>query len=117
MLSASPGYLRSAISTSLDADATAVTTKLVPLDATNESAFSDVDFVVVVEQGDEVAGGSGELLALCETARAHEETWVNFKLFGLMGLTIAFVILQAIYLSRHITEDSMKENAEEKPES
>ena len=33
------------------------------------------------------------------------DTWVNFKLFGLMGLTIAFVILQAIYLSRHIIED------------
>ena len=45
------------------------------------------------------------------------DTWVNFKLFGLMGLTIAFVILQAIYLSRHITEDSMKETAEEKTES
>ena len=45
------------------------------------------------------------------------DTWVNFKLFGLMGLTIAFVILQAIYLSRHITEESMNEAAEEKPES
>jgi len=32
------------------------------------------------------------------------DTWVNFKLFGLMGLTIAFVILQSIYLSRHIIE-------------
>ena len=33
------------------------------------------------------------------------DTWVNFKLFGLMGLTIGFVILQALYLSRHIIED------------
>jgi intracellular septation protein len=32
------------------------------------------------------------------------DTWVNFKLFGLMGLTIAFVILQSLYLSRHIIE-------------
>jgi intracellular septation protein len=30
------------------------------------------------------------------------DTWVNFKLFGLLGLTFAFVILQAIYLARHI---------------
>jgi len=30
------------------------------------------------------------------------DTWVNFKLFGLLGLTFAFVILQAIYLTRHI---------------
>ena len=26
--------------------------------------------------------------------------WVNFKLFGTLGLTILFVILQAIYLMR-----------------
>lgn len=30
------------------------------------------------------------------------DTWVNFKLFGLMGLTLAFIILQAIYISRYI---------------
>lgn len=27
--------------------------------------------------------------------------WVNFKLFGLLGLTFLFVILQAVYLSRY----------------
>jgi intracellular septation protein len=31
-----------------------------------------------------------------------QDTWVNFKLFGLMGLTLAFVFLQAFYLSRYI---------------
>ncbi|MBD3670413.1 MAG: septation protein IspZ, partial [Gammaproteobacteria bacterium] len=31
-----------------------------------------------------------------------EATWVNFKLFGLMGLTFAFVILQAIFMSPYI---------------
>jgi len=42
------------------------------------------------------------------------DTWVDFKLFGLMGLTIGFIILQAIYLSRHIKEnedDDIKENS------
>jgi len=39
---------------------------------------------------------------------ARMDTWVNFKLFGLMGLTIAFVILQALYLSRHISEDDLE---------
>ena len=29
------------------------------------------------------------------------DTWVNFKLFGILGLTFAFVIAQAFYLSRH----------------
>ena len=32
------------------------------------------------------------------------ETWVNFKVFGAMGLTITFVIAQALYLSRHMQE-------------
>lgn len=33
-----------------------------------------------------------------------EATWVNFKLFGLLGLTMVFVVLQALYLARHIQE-------------
>ncbi|MFZ9035503.1 MAG: septation protein A [Francisellaceae bacterium] len=28
--------------------------------------------------------------------------WVNFKLFGLLGITLLFVILQGIYLAKHI---------------
>lgn len=27
--------------------------------------------------------------------------WVNFKLFGILGLTLTFVLLQALYLSKH----------------
>jgi len=30
------------------------------------------------------------------------DTWVNFKLFGMMGLTVIFVFAQAIYMSRHM---------------
>ena len=33
------------------------------------------------------------------------DTWVNFKLFGGMGLMVVFVIAQALYLSRHMKED------------
>jgi intracellular septation protein len=32
------------------------------------------------------------------------EVWVNFKLFGIMGFTLLFVIAQAIYLVRHTRE-------------
>lgn len=32
------------------------------------------------------------------------ETWVNFKLFGLLGLTVLFAVGQSIYLSRYIIE-------------
>lgn len=33
-----------------------------------------------------------------------EETWVNFKLFGILGITFAFVVGQAFYLSRYIED-------------
>lgn len=30
------------------------------------------------------------------------DVWVNFKLFGLMGLTLVFVLAQSLYLVRHV---------------
>ncbi len=30
-----------------------------------------------------------------------EEIWVNFKLFGLLGLTFIFIIIQTVWLNRH----------------
>lgn len=33
-------------------------------------------------------------------------TWVNFKLFGLLGLTILFVIIQAIFLAKHVKSET-----------
>jgi intracellular septation protein len=33
------------------------------------------------------------------------ETWVNFKLFGGMGLMIAFVIAQALWLSKYVQDE------------
>jgi len=37
-----------------------------------------------------------------------EDTWVNFKLFGLMGMTLVFVIAQAVYMSRFIQDSDAK---------
>ena len=36
------------------------------------------------------------------------DTWVNFKLFGMMGLTILFIIAQSIYMSRHMETSEIK---------
>jgi intracellular septation protein len=36
-------------------------------------------------------------------------TWVNFKLFGATGLMLAFIVLQSLWLGKHIEEDN-KEN-------
>ena len=40
-----------------------------------------------------------------------EDTWVNFKLFGGMGLMFAFVIGQAFYLARFATDEVAVEDA------
>jgi intracellular septation protein len=40
-----------------------------------------------------------------------ESAWVNFKLFGLMGLTLAFALAQGVWLSRkgeHVVPDTGK---------
>ena len=42
-----------------------------------------------------------------------EDTWVNFKLFGGMGLMFAFVIGQAFYLARFATDVAAVEDASE----
>ncbi len=34
------------------------------------------------------------------------ETWVNFKLFGMFGLMLLFILLQAVYLSKHVELES-----------
>ncbi|RLA02059.1 MAG: septation protein A, partial [Gammaproteobacteria bacterium] len=47
--------------------------------------------------------GSG-LANLYVAFNFDEATWVNFKLFGLLGLTIVFIIGQSIYLSKHAIE-------------
>ena len=34
------------------------------------------------------------------------DTWVNFKLFGGLGLMVLFVLGQAVYLSKHMKQDA-----------
>lgn len=43
-----------------------------------------------------------------------QDTWVKFKMFGMMGLTVLFLIAQAFYLSRHIQPDH-DNDPEQKP--
>ena len=40
--------------------------------------------------------------------------WVNFKLFGGAGLTLLFVFIQAIYLSKHISTKNIKQHVNER---
>ncbi|NND60286.1 MAG: septation protein A [Gammaproteobacteria bacterium] len=34
-----------------------------------------------------------------------EDTWVNFKLFGMLGLTLVFAVLQGLWIARKIPRD------------
>lgn len=34
------------------------------------------------------------------------ETWVNFKLFGILGLTVVFAVAQSFYIMRYIKHDA-----------
>lgn len=54
-----------------------------------------------------VWSGFFALLAAANLVVAYSfstDAWVNFKLFGLMGLTMAFVVAIGFWLSRHIKE-------------
>lgn len=39
-----------------------------------------------------------------------EEAWVNFKLFGMLGLTLVFIIAQGVWLTRHIKTDQLEQD-------
>ena len=34
------------------------------------------------------------------------DTWVNFKLFGSIGLMLVFTVAQGLYLSRHMPDEA-----------
>ena len=44
------------------------------------------------------------LESLCLIAQSSEESWVNFKLFGTLGLTLVLIIITVLMLSKHIKE-------------
>jgi len=45
--------------------------------------------------------------------RFSEQIWVNFKLFGLLGLTLVFIIIQTIWLNRHAKSDNGQQESQE----
>ncbi len=51
------------------------------------------------------------LLNLYVAYSYSEETWVNFKLFGMLGITFAFVIGQGLYLGRYMIEEKPGEGS------
>ncbi|MCF6253444.1 MAG: septation protein A [Thiomicrorhabdus sp.] len=43
------------------------------------------------------------------------DTWVNFKLFGLMAMTIVFILLQGVYINRHMQDVEATETEQKTP--
>lgn len=57
------------------------------------------------------------LLNLYVAYNFDTDTWVNFKLFGLMALTLVFIILQGLYVSRYMQDErNLKESLDESTE-
>ncbi|MCO5171606.1 MAG: septation protein A [Planctomycetes bacterium] len=48
-------------------------------------------------------------LNLLVAYRFDLDTWTTFKVFGLLGLTVAFLLAQAPWLSRHVIDDEPAE--------
>jgi intracellular septation protein len=44
------------------------------------------------------------ILNLIVAYQFSEDVWVNFKLFGLLGLTLVFMIIQGVWISKHGSE-------------
>ena len=40
------------------------------------------------------------------------DTWVDFKFYGVIGATLLFVVVQAVYLSRHVSADDIDTHGE-----
>ncbi len=51
------------------------------------------------------------LLNLYVAFNLSQEMWVNFKVFGLLGMTLVFTLLSGVYLYRHMPAE---QNAEQK---
>ena len=51
------------------------------------------------------------LLNLYVAFNLSQEMWVNFKVFGLLGMTLVFTLLSGVYLNRHMPAE---QNAEQK---
>jgi intracellular septation protein len=43
--------------------------------------------------------------ALDQDEATRQATWVNFKVFGLLGLTFAFAVIQALFIAKHMPSD------------
>ena len=66
----------------------------------NEKTWNQINMTSAV-----FFGGLGAL-NLYVAFEYSEEAWVNFKLFGSTGLLLVFVVIQGVWLSKHMEHPS-----------
>lgn len=52
---------------------------------------------------------SGAAVELCNKAKSMESIWVNFKLFGMLILSVIFLVALGVYLSLHVKDDESRD--------
>lgn len=45
----------------------------------------------------------------------RQKIWVNFKVFGLLGLTLIFMLIQGMLMARHVTKPPPKRSSDQLP--
>lgn len=56
----------------------------------SDTSFTTVDLPTIICQTD-----------ICTLAQEAESAWVNFKLFGSMGITVIFLVITVIYIQKN----------------
>ena len=51
-------------------------------------------------------------LANLVVAFTFHDIWVDFKVFGSLGMTLLFLVGQGIFLARHLQQDAHKQGGE-----
>lgn len=64
----------------------------------------------IVNLEDCAATYSGAAVELCQKAKSMESIWVNFKLFGMLILSVVFLVGLGVYLSLHVKDEENKDS-------
>ena len=73
--------------------------------STRDLFFSKVEIDPKIELT-ELECSSVTYQELCLAAQQSEASWVNFKLFGTLGLTFALIVVTIVWVSKYIKEKS-----------
>ncbi|CAB5505385.1 Intracellular septation protein IspA [Bathymodiolus thermophilus thioautotrophic gill symbiont] len=70
----------------------------------NLFAATTLDEKIELTELDCVALATDVAVQFCQNAQQTEESWVNFKLFGTMGLTFVLIVLTVVLMSKYLKE-------------